>query len=169
MKRMVVLLASTLVAAIAVAVIGNQVLNAAADTRAANERALRETDVAWSKLGAAKDLERMMAFFTDDASEFPPNAPIATGKGAIRTLWSGLFATPGFAISWQPTKAEVSRGGDLGYTIGTYELAMTDPTGKPMTDRGKYVTVWKKQRDGSWKVVADIFNSNLPAPATATR
>ncbi len=169
MKRIVVLLAFTLVAAIAVAVIGNPVVDAASNTRGATERALRETDVAWSKTGAAKDLERMMSFFTDDASELPPNAPVATGKAAIRTLWSQLFATPGFAISWQPTKAGVSRGGDLGYTIGTYELAMTDPTGKPVNDRGKYVTVWKKQKNGTWKVVADIFNSNLPAPAAAAR
>ena len=169
MRRIAVLLALTLVAAMAVAAIESPVVNAASKTRGGNAQALRETDVAWSKIGAAKDLDRMMSFFTDDASELPPNAPVATGKAAIRTLWSQLFATPGFALSWQPTKAEVSRGGDLGYTIGTYELSMTDTTGKPVTDRGKYVTVWKKQKDGTWKVVADMFNSNLPAPAAPMR
>ena len=73
------------------------------------------------------------------------------------------MANPGFALSWQLTKAEASRGGDLGYTVGTYVLTLHDPKGEPVTDRGKYVTVWKKQADGSWKVAADIFNSDLPA------
>ncbi len=60
-----------------------------------------------------------------------------------------------------PTKVEASRGGDLGYSIGTYELTTYDPTGKPVTDCSKYVAVWKKQADGNWKAVADIFNSML--------
>jgi ketosteroid isomerase-like protein len=53
--------------------------------------------------------------------------------------------------------------------MGTYQGTMNDAKGKPITDRGKYVTVWKKQADGNWKVVVDIFNSNLPAPEAAKR
>jgi ketosteroid isomerase-like protein len=168
-KRIVGRLAWTLAVGMVVGLIGTQALHAQPDTRAADEQAIRETDMAWAKVGAAKDLERVLAFFTDEASEFPPNAPIATGKEARRKVWSEYFATPGFAFSWQPTKVEVSRGGDLGYSMGTYELTTHDPTGKPVTDRGKYVTVWKKQADGTWKVVADIFNSDLPVPAAATK
>ena len=141
----------------------------AADTRAADERAIREADIAFSKVAAAKDLERALAFYADEASMLPPHAPIATGKEAIRAVWSQLLANPGFAVSWQPTKVEASRGGDLGYTMGTYELTLHDPQGKPVSDRGKYVEVWKKQPDGTWKAVADIFNSNLPSPAAAMR
>jgi hypothetical protein len=75
-----------------------------------------------------------------------------------------MVANPGFAVGWQPTTVEVSTAGDLGYTVGTYESTLQDEHGNPVTDRGKYVTVWKKQPDGKWKVVADIFNSDLPAP-----
>jgi uncharacterized protein (TIGR02246 family) len=139
----------------------------APDTRAADERAIRETDVTWSKVAGAKDLEAILSFYTDDASLLPANAPMATGKDAMRTAWSQLLATPGFGLSWQPTKAEVSRGGDLGYTIGTYELTMTGPGGQPIIDRGKYVVVWKKQADGNWKAAADIFNSSQPPPTAA--
>jgi ketosteroid isomerase-like protein len=140
------------------------VVSAQSDTRAADERKVRETDMAWAKAAGAKDLERVLAFFADGASELAPNTPIATGRDALRKVWAGYFATPGFSIGWQPTKVEVSRGADLGYSLGTYTLTAPDPSGKPVTDRGKYVTIWKKQADGSWKVIADVFNSDLPAP-----
>ena len=169
MQRIARRLALTLAVGIVVSIIGTQALHAQPDTRAADERAIRETDMAWSKAAGAKDLDRMLTFFADDASELPPNAPMATGKEALRKVWSEYFATPGFAISWQPTKVDASRGGDLGYSMGTYELTTHDPTGKPVTDRGKYVTIWKKQADGTWKSVTDIFNSDLPAPAAATK
>jgi uncharacterized protein (TIGR02246 family) len=154
--------------AVTVGMTGINTLSAQTGTPAADERAIREADMQFSKAGAAKDLEGLIAFYADDAALLEPNAPLAMGKDAIRTAWSNLIATPGFGVSWKPTKAEASRGGDMGYTIGTYELTMHDPSGKPQTDRGKYVTVWKKQADGTWKSVVDIFNSDLP-PAAAPR
>jgi len=48
---------------------------------------------------------------------------------------------------------------------GTYELSETDANGKPMVDKGKYLEIWKKQADGSWKCVADMFNTDLPSMA----
>ena len=133
------------------------------DTRAADEASLRNSDMQWSKAAGAKDVQQFVSFFADDGSLLPPNASLLATKEKIRTWASELMANPGFALSWQLTKAEASRGGDLGYTVGTYVLTLHDPKGEPVTDRGKYVTVWKKQADGSWKVAADIFNSGLPA------
>jgi len=132
----------------------------------AERAALLQVDADWAKAAVAKDLERTVSFLADDAVMLPPNAPIMTGKDAIGKLWSELFAAPGFAISWQASQAAVASAGDLGYTHGTYEGTMTDPEGNPVTDRGKYVTVWKKQPDGTWKVVADIWNSDLPPLTT---
>jgi len=139
------------------------------DTRAADERAVREADAAWSKAVAAKDVEGYLSFFADDALVLPPNAPMLTGKESIRKGLSEMMATPGFAMSWQPTKAEASRGGDLAYTVGTYQFTLNDAKGKPVTDRGKYMTVWKKQSNGNWKAVADMANSDLPAPGASKR
>jgi ketosteroid isomerase-like protein len=133
----------------------------APDTRAADERAIRETDSAWSAAAGAKDLERTVAYYAPDAVSLPANAPIATDMGAIRKFWEQDFAMPGYALSWKTAKVEVSRGGDMGYAYGTYEFTFNDAKGKPMTDRGKYLTVWKKQADGKWKAVADMFNSDL--------
>lgn len=140
-------------------------LREAPDTRAADEAALRDADTEWLKTVQAKHVDHVVSFYADDASMFPPGAPLATGKEAIRAAWSQLFALPGFALRWETNKSEVSRAGDLAFAQGTYETTFNDAKGKPVTDRGKWVVVWKKQADGSWKAVADIFNSDLPAPA----
>jgi ketosteroid isomerase-like protein len=134
----------------------------------AERTAIRNADAEWSKAAAAKDADGFTAFVVENGSILIPNAPIRTGSEAIRQWASETMANPGFAVSWQATAAEVSAAGDLGYTVGTYDFTLHDPQGNPMTDRGKYVTVWKKQPDGKWKVAVDIFNSDLPPPVAAT-
>src|SRR5712692_1337154 len=136
------------------------------DTRAADERAIRTADAACLKAAQAKDVEGVLSCYADDASWLPPNAPILTGKEAIRTGWSQLLASSGFAIDWQITKLGVSRSGDLAYALYTYELTMEGPDAKPITDRGKDMAVWNKQPDGGWRILADTYNSDQPpAPA----
>ncbi len=127
----------------------------------AERTALLNADEAWSE--SAPDLDRFLSFYADDASLLPPGAPVATGEEAIRAYLSGLFAAPEFALDWTTTKAEVSRTGDLGYTYGPYELSFQDAEGNPVVSQGKSLVVWKKQADGQWKVVADIFNRDAPA------
>lgn len=127
----------------------------------ADEDNLRQTDLDWSN--NANDTETFLAFVLDDAHMLPPNEPLTSGKGDIRTLYSSMQELPGFSIKWEPNIAEVASSGDMGYTIGAYKLSVNDSTGMPMVDTGKYLTVWKKQADGSWKVAADMFNSDLPA------
>ena len=132
----------------------------------ADKAAIRDlSDVQWLNAEQAKDVDTVLSFFADDASSFPPNASIVTGKEAIRAHLSEAFSRRDFAISWQTTKVEVSRSGDLAYSHGTYEETVNDPEGNPVTDKGKWVTVWEKQPDGTWKVVADIWNSDQPAPS----
>jgi ketosteroid isomerase-like protein len=66
-----------------------------------------------------------------------------------------MLATPGFSLTFTPTKIEVSRAGDLAYEIGDYQMTTNDKKGKPQTVKAKYVTVWGKQPDASWKALAD--------------
>ncbi len=66
------------------------------------------------------------------------------------------FNAPGFQLTWEPTKAEFVGNGPVGYTIGRYEAKFTGDDGKLHTAHGSYMTTWHQQRDGSWKVVADI-------------
>jgi len=132
-----------------------------ADTKI--EQALRDLDAQWSAAAGAKDLDKTVSHYAEDAIVMPPNASAATTKGAIRKVWEDLLASPGLAISWKATKVEVAKSGDIGFVSGTYELTMNDASGKPVNDRGKYVEVWEKQANGKWKCGADIWNSDLPA------
>jgi uncharacterized protein (TIGR02246 family) len=138
-----------------------------ADTHAADETALRNLDAEWSTAASAKDVEKTVSYYSDDALVLPPNSPVLTGKAAARAMWGGMFKAPGFGGGWKATRVEVAQSGDMGYVTGSYEMTETDAAGKPMTDKGKYLEVWKKQADGSWKCVADMFSSNLPVTPAA--
>jgi ketosteroid isomerase-like protein len=119
-------------------------------------------DTAWNKTYEAKDLDKAVAFCDEQGSLLWPNAPVATGKNAITKLTASAFAIPDFKLVWQQVKVGIARSGDLGYTSGTYIWSFRDTSGKPVSDKGKYLTVWKKQADGSWKVLFDMFNTDLP-------
>jgi uncharacterized protein (TIGR02246 family) len=135
------------------------------DTHAADVQALKDTEAAWSKVMAAKDFEKFISYYADDASVLMPNAPAFNGKDAIRAAFKPLFDDPNFAMNFQGSRIEVAKSGDLGYTQGTYTVTMTDPkTKKPVTDKGKYLTAYKKQADGTWKAVADMSSSDMPLP-----
>lgn len=125
--------------------------------------AVMDQDRAWSD--STKDPEKFLSFFAPDTSVYPPGMPIATGAAAIKTMFTQMVAMPGFSIRWTANTADVAGSADLAYTAGTYEMTLNDPAGRLIKDIGKYVTTWKKQPDGQWKVVADIFNSDTtPAP-----
>ena len=129
----------------------------------ADEKAVRDADDAWSKAAGAKDLDKTVAYYADDATVLPPNGPMVTSKTGIRDLWKGFLDSLA-DISWKTTRVEASKAGDMAFTVGTYEMTMKDGT----KDKGKYCEVWKKQADGKWKVETDMFSSDLPsAPATS--
>jgi uncharacterized protein (TIGR02246 family) len=137
----------------------------AADTKSVIEQALRDADAQLSAAAAAKDLDKTVSYYSDDAVVMPPNSGRATAKEAIQSALKELLASPGAAVSWKATKVEVAKSGDLACVSGTYEEMTIDASGKPVKDRGKYVKVWEKQADGKWKCSADIWNSDLPVPA----
>ncbi len=134
------------------------------DTRDADAKAIRDAEVAWNKDWASKDAAAVVAHYADDASVEIPNTPIMTGKDAINAGLKEFLADPNMAITFQASQVEVSKGGDLAYTRGAYTMTMSDPkTKKPITEKGKYVTVYRKLADGSWKAVQDINNADAPA------
>jgi ketosteroid isomerase-like protein len=134
----------------------------AADTKGI-EQALRDLDSQWSAAAAAKDVDKTVSFYSDDAIVMPANDKSATTPNAIRAVWKGLIDSA-TSVSWKTTKVEVAQSGDLAFVTGTYDLTTKDASGKPVNDRGKYLAVWEKQADGKWKCGADIWNSDLPAP-----
>jgi ketosteroid isomerase-like protein len=140
---------------------------AAPDTRAADEAALKQWDENWSKAASSKDADKTVSYYADDALVQPPNGSLLTAKADIRKVWAEMLSAPGFSGGWKATKIEVAKSGELAYLSGTWEFKWNDASGKPTVDKGKFVEIVKKQADGSWKCVNDIWNSDLPLPAPA--
>ena len=133
------------------------------DTRLSDEQAIRAADAAWMKAVQANNVERIVSFYAEDACEFPIEEPIACGKEAIRENWAHMLGIPGLHLTWQITKVEVSRSGDLAYVQSNYQASFEGVESKTAIERGKTVTVWKKV-EGTWKAVADIGNTDSPPP-----
>lgn len=127
---------------------------------AAIGKTLTQLDDEWSKAAGAKNLDSVASFYAADAIAYPPDVPVAVGKDAAKKVWAGYFADSTFRISWKTEHAAGSKGGDLGFTTGTYEDSFKGPDGKLVTEKGKYVCVWAKQADGSWKAIHDTWNSD---------
>jgi uncharacterized protein (TIGR02246 family) len=136
------------------------------DTRDADIKAVKGVEAAWVKDIATKDVDKFVSYYSDDASFLVPNQPTINGKENIKAALKPMLADPNFALTFQSTRAGASKGGDFVYTVGIYSLTLSRPSDKTaVTDRGKYLTVFKKQPDGSWKAVADMISSDMPAPA----
>jgi uncharacterized protein (TIGR02246 family) len=139
------------------------------DTRAQDERAIRAADAGTLKAAQGKDVDGILANYAEDAAWLPPNAEMVTGKRGIRAGWAQFIDNPGFNIDWQIDKVEVARSGDLAYVLDSYQLALVNAQGKTIDDHGKDMAVWKKQADGSWKITAESFSSDVPAVAAAPK
>jgi uncharacterized protein (TIGR02246 family) len=137
----------------------------APDRRAADASALREGEVAaFVKDWGGKDAGRIAAHFTDDGNLIVPNSPMMAGKEAIGKGMKDALADPNWSLALQPVQVEVSTGGDLGYARGSYVLTATDPaSNKAATEKGRFVTIFRKEADGSWKAVQEISNAEAPA------
>jgi len=121
---------------------------------------LTQLDDAWSRAAATRNADTVASFYAADAIAYPPNAAIAIGQAAAKEVWASYFADSTFSISWKTEHAEVSNSGDLGFTAGTYEDSFRGPDGALVTERGKYLCVWAKQADGSWKATHDMWNAD---------
>ena len=122
--------------------------------------ALLRVDREWAAVaGEGKDLERIVSFWSDDATIYPAGAPVVNGKPAIRAYVQESLAIPGFHITWHSDQASVSADGTLGYATGTNAVTVPGPDGKLMTIPGRSVTVWRRHPGGQWKCVVDTWNS----------
>jgi uncharacterized protein (TIGR02246 family) len=136
------------------------------DTRAADEAAIRAASSDWNKAAQAHDAAKAVSFYSDDAMQFADKGPIVTGKDNLLKGWQQMLALPGPGLTFTTTGVDVARAGDMAYEYGTYDFATKDKKGRINDEKGKYVVVWKKQPDGSWKAAVDIDNPDAaPAPA----
>ena len=128
---------------------------------------LLERDRAWAAAASAgKNVDSVVAFWTDDARVVGTNDPTLEGKQAIRQMVAGGFATPGFHVTWTPEVAVVAASGDLGYTRGTNEFTVPDKSGGTMKMPGRYLTVWRRGADGVWRCAED-YTTPMPPDSAA--
>jgi uncharacterized protein (TIGR02246 family) len=127
------------------------------DSKAEGEK-LMQVSREWSKTAASRDIEKTMNYWADDAILISAGESLRTGKKAIRQMVEQSLANPGFQISWEPQKAEVSENGDMGYLTEITTITVNDSVGKPLAMKYNSLSIWKKQADGSWKNVVDVLS-----------
>lgn len=124
-------------------------------------QSIREIEEAWVKDVAKRDLEKWVSYYAEDGAILLPNSPVVTGRDNIRASLKGRLADPNFSLTFRPGRIEAS--GNLAYVQGAYASTRTDPqTMEAIQDQGKYVTVYRKEANGSWKAVQDMVSSDLP-------
>lgn len=84
--------------------------------------------------------------------------------GRVAIAKSSTWLAKDYQLTWTPTDAALSPSGDMGYTWGSFEGHSKDANGNPVTTNGRYMTIWRKEADGQWKVVLDA-GANEPAGA----
>jgi ketosteroid isomerase-like protein len=141
-----------------------------ADTREADIAAIRQTEEAWNAAWSTKVADNITPYWAEDATLMAPGVPTVKGGDAIRKVVGQLLGDPNFSLSLQIVAVDASRGGDFGYVQGTYTVTATDPAaGKAVTEKGKYLVLYKKQPDESWKCVQYIWNADGPTPVEPAR
>ena len=135
---------------------------ATADTPEAVTNLVRELSQQWIRAINAKDVDKTLSFYAADATAYPPGAAVAVSEDLRRKVWTDILAQPGFRLDVTASGVEPARSGDracdLAVENGAFILTLSDKQGNPIGTRGKYVVVWKKQIDGTWKAYHDIWN-----------
>jgi len=108
------------------------------------------------------DVAGLSSFYTDDAMVLAPNAKLVSGRSAIDESNRQMFAAMKVA-GLKLTSTDLQSSGDFVVETGAYDQTLQPKTGKPIHDVGKYIVVWKKQGDGSWKLFREIYNTDLAA------
>lgn len=126
----------------------------------AEQGRLFQADVEFSQLAARLGVAQAFSlFFAEDGVWLPVGMAPVRGRQAIRET---LDQAGTVKLTWQPQMAAVAAAADLGYTWGLYEARLPTAEGGERIIRGKYVTVWRKQPDETWKVVLHAGNTNEP-------
>lgn len=121
----------------------------------ADPSVLMEADRAFAAAVAEGGTEAWVSWFASDGAQIQPGVGEIRGHDAIRRLMAGLD-DPSRTLTWEPLRADIAAGGDMGWTTGSFTSLGTGPDGETRRGQGRYVSIWRKQADGSWKVVMDL-------------
>lgn len=125
---------------------------------------IEETNAQFMAAVNRGDTSKVAALYTEHAVVLPPNAETVRGRDGAKALFDGMIQQMGVPTLTLST-VDVTEVGDTAYEVGVYTMKLQPPGGNVVNDRGKYVVVWERQGDGSWKLAVDMWNSDLPMPA----
>jgi uncharacterized protein (TIGR02246 family) len=128
---------------------------------AADLAGIRSVDSAFMAAANAGDADQVAEVYAEDGSVLAPNLPPQKGRDAVRAFWGGFLDA--YTVRFEITSDTIEGRGDLAYNQGHYRFtAVPKAKGVPgIADEGKFLEILKKQRDGSWKYVVDMYSSNL--------
>jgi ketosteroid isomerase-like protein len=136
----------------------------AASAQSSTPTALAQIREAWVKDLHTKQLEPIMKFYAPDAVFLQPTGERLTGSAALRTLFQTIMSTFTSDLTLHSQNLETS--GDLAYDSGDFQESLTTiATGAKINSKGSYIIVFKRQRDGSWQIVQQVF-TGVPPPGT---
>ncbi|MEK7669696.1 MAG: DUF4440 domain-containing protein [Bacteroidota bacterium] len=131
---------------------------------AALKKTVEEYNAASIEAMKSGNSDKVLAYYTEDAMEMAPNMAMFKGKAAIKDF-QGQMSKMMKINDAKFTSVDIDAGGKVAYEVGTYEMTMTMGSGPSINDKGKYIAIWKLQEDGSWKVSAETWNSDMPVPS----
>ena len=132
---------------------------------AGDEEVLLKVDREWARATAEKGVDGFASFIAEDTLFLAGGSPLIRGRQGAVDAWGGLLTDSSSSITWEPILAVLAESGELGYTVGQYTMTVPGENGERLVEKGKYVTIWRKQADGSWKVVLDGGNPDGPMKA----
>jgi len=137
-------------------------------TPSADPAVLLQADEAFDRARADHGAEGFSSFLADDIVTIRPNQPLVRGKKDFLAGWN---FSPEMAVRWKPEFARISDDGTMGFTTGSYKVSVTENGASKIAGTGRYITIWARQSDGSWKAVFDSGVADKapapPAPAPA--
>ncbi len=120
-------------------------------------KAIRKNDDEFERNVRAQNAPALVeAFYAEEAVVLPPNQPMVSGRASIMELFQGLFGAGLRDAALEIVRVDES--GDLAAELGKYTLTIGTAQ-----DKGKYLVVWRRQPDGAWRAIADMFSSDSPA------
>lgn len=121
--------------------------------------AVTAADSAWeASFDSGEGLDGIVSYLSDDAVLIPPGRTPVRGKREIRRYMAAGLETPGFRVDWETLDVRVAPSGEVAYLTQRTRIAAQDSTGREVTFRGRGVTIWELDENGSWRCVLYIWN-----------
>ena len=152
---------STLMAALTgMLMLGGCAPPAASGLTDADRAAMAAAAVSMATAANSGQIDAWGAFLTESAEQLPPNSDIVVGRTAVLAVLKSFPPMSGVRF----IQDEVEGSGELAYVKGRYEMTLNPPGAPPISDRGKYIEIWRKQADGRWLIDRDMYSSSVPIP-----